>query len=388
MKPVGGGRTRARQRLNTPAAQRVTLVVALGALAVTLSWAQATTQTDRSTPPSGEVVRANYPEVDLLLDAFERSRAILYERLLGVAHAPAVQTDDSIYGELRSNLRQPGRTVTTSITRPASRSDAVFDRAYQFRRRVYEILADTRIVDRATAVEQATDDFLRQPALAVPAEPKSLELSDAAHQGHDRALVVRQQYPKVSGLVWAYQWLELALCEPLIAYDSPEERRAGVAATVSRFREMLAGAPSGLPSEMPTAPAIAPSLAQRHPRAAAIFDNVHALHHVIADILVNAHADAGPAIAGAVDTFLSPTHLSVSRDEWVLMSLRRGIWWQGGPAIGKMDEPERNRRTLHAEHGRMPLPGMGDLPADLRNPAGGSQPRERQAPAGDAHGQH
>jgi hypothetical protein len=365
----------------------IVLAAALVSAAVTASWAPATAQAKQSTSRSGDVFREQYPDVDVLLDTFERGRAILYERLVGAAHATTGRTDESIYDEFRSGLRQPARVLATSATRAGARANAVFDRAYEFRRRVYEILADSRIADRVTAVEQATDDYLGQPALALPAEPKSIELADA-DGGHDGAQGVRQKYPKVSRLVWTYQWLELALCEPLITYQTPEERRAGVAATVSRFRQMLEHAPSGLPSDMPTAPAITPSLVQRHPRAAVIFDNVHVLQHVIIDILMGAHADAGPAVRDAIDAFVSPRHLVVSRDEWVLMSLRRGIWWQGGPAIGKMDEPERNRRIQHTGHGRMPLPGMGDPPPDLRELSGRPQPREGQAPAGDAHGQH
>jgi hypothetical protein len=369
------------------AARWVILGAALVVVAVTPFWAPAIAQVNQSLSPSGELFRAQYSDADALLNAFERGRAILYERLLDAAHAPTGRTDDSIYDELRSGLRQRERLVATNVTWATARADAVFDAADEFRRRVYGILADSRIADHATAIEQATDQYLRQPALALPPEPKSLERTDA-HDGHGRAPAVSQKYPKVSSLVWAYQWLELALCEPLIAYDTPEDRRAGVAATLSRFREMLEQAPSGLPSEMPTAPAIAPSLAQRHPRAAAIFDNIHVLHHVVADILTDAHAETAPAVQHAIDTFLSPQHPVVSRDEWVLMSLRRGIWWQGGPAIGKMDAPERNRRIEHAGHARMPLPGMGDVPADVRESSERAQPREDQTPAGDAHRQH
>ena len=367
-------------------ARCIVLTAALAAVTATPSWAPSTARANQSISPSDDVFRRQYPDVDVLLDAFERGRAILYERTLRAVHAPTAPIDDSIFEELRSNFRQRERMPAIATVLAPSRAEAVFARAYEFRRRVYAILADSRIVDRVTAIEQATDDYLRAPALALPATPKSLESPDA-HDGHDGANDVRQVYPKVSGLVWAHQWLELALCEPLIAYDSPEERRAGVAATVSRFREMLERAPSGLPSEMPTAPAIAPSLTQRHPRAAAIFDNVHALHQVVWTILRDAHADARPEVRVAVDTFLSPRHLAVSGEDWLLMSLRRGIWWQGGPAIGRMDEPERNRR-VHHEHGRMPLPGMGDLPADVREPSGRSRPGERQTPDDDAHAQH
>ncbi len=367
-------------------ARRAKRVLALALVAVAVTPCRA--QTNRSTSPSGGVVRLQYPDVGVLLDAFERGQAFLYERLLGAARAPAERTDDTLYDELRSGLRQTGRTETTSNTpRIDARAEAIFDRADEFRRRIYEILADSRIADRVTAVEQATDDYLRQPELALSAEPKSLELIDNRPR-HDHSGVVSQAYPKVSGLIRAYQWLELALCEPLIAYDAADDRRLGVAATLSRFLEMLEQPPRNLPSEMPTAPAIAPGLAQRHPRAAAIFDNVHALHGVIVDILTNQHADAAPALQDAIDTFVSPQHLTVSRDEWVLTSLRRGIWWQGGPAIGRMDGPERNRGIQHTGHGRMPLPGMGELPTDLREPSGRSQPREGQTPAAEAHGQH
>jgi hypothetical protein len=151
---------------------------------------------------------------------------------------------------------------------------------------------------------------------------------------------------------------------------------------------MLERPPDNLPTEMPTAPAIAPSFAQQHPRAAAIFDNVHVLHHVIADILTGERPDVDAAIQVAIDTLVSPQQLIVSRDDWVLTSLRRGIWWQGGPAIGRMDGPERNRRIQHAGHGRMPLPGMGDVPAELQERSGRSQRPERQTPAAEAHGQH
>jgi hypothetical protein len=362
----------------------VTLAAALGlvAFAVIALWAQATAQTNRSTSPPGEVVRAQHPEASALLDAFERGQALLYERLLAAAHASAEPTDEELYDELRSGLRQAGPARTTNQTpQVLARAVAVFDRADQFRRRIYEILADSTIADHVTAVEDATDDYLRQRALALSAAPKSLELIVNRH-GHDPSAGVDQAYPKVRGLIRAYQWLELALCEPLIAYDAPDSRRVGVSAAVSRFREMLEHPPHTSPSEMPTAPAIAPSLAQRHPRAAAIFDNAHALHRVIADILADEHAETGLAIEDAIDTFVNPQQLIVSRDEWVLTSLRRGIWWQGGPAIGRMDEPERNRRLQHAAHGRMPLPGMGDLPADL-----GDSQREGQTP-GEVHRQH
>jgi hypothetical protein len=41
------------------------------------------------------------------------------------------------------------------------------------------------------------------------------------------------------------------------------------------------------PAEMPMTAAVAPEFARRHPRAAAIFDNLHMMHDIISDILAS-----------------------------------------------------------------------------------------------------
>jgi hypothetical protein len=45
------------------------------------------------------------------------------------------------------------------------------------------------------------------------------------------------------------------------------------------------------PAEMPMTAVVAPEFARRHPRGAAIFDNLHMMHDIISDIL------ASPGIA-------------------------------------------------------------------------------------------
>src|SRR5690606_14823036 len=147
-----------------------------------------------------------------------------------------------------------------------------------------------------------------------------------------------------AGLFWAARWFQLGGSEPLMVFrQNPAEQHTGVEATRARFIEMLANPPESFPSHMPMAPTVAPELVTRHIQAAAILDNLNMMLDVVADILVNAEiADKGAAIDEVVDLFADPTYLAIDHLDWVRMSLRHGIYAQGGPAIGRLDRPERN----------------------------------------------
>jgi hypothetical protein len=70
---------------------------------------------------------------------------------------------------------------------------------------------------------------------------------------------------------------------------------------------------------MPMTPAVAPVFAARHPRAAAIFDNLHSLHDIISDILVSdlvAPDAKRAAIAAALEEFRDGTRNVMSAEEW------------------------------------------------------------------------
>jgi hypothetical protein len=185
----------------------------------------------------------------------------------------------------------------------------------------------------------------------------------------------RRGYPKANGLVWASHWLQLALYEPLLLSRTPEQRRAGIDTTVMRFHAKLDNAPAGFPVEMPTPPAIAPELVRLHPEVAAIFDNLHMLHDVVADILTDRSVpDRRAAIDEALANFTDPQFLASSEYNWIVMSLRHGIYNQGGPALGLLTRSERNRDLTHADHtshsGAAMLPGMGSPGQSV--PSGGA----------------
>ena len=70
---------------------------------------------------------------------------------------------------------------------------------------------------------------------------------------------------------------------------------------------------------MPMTPMVAPVFAARHPRAAAIFDNLHSLHDIISDILVSdlvAPDDKRAAIEAALEEFRDGTRNVMSDEEW------------------------------------------------------------------------
>jgi len=66
-------------------------------------------------------------------------------------------------------------------------------------------------------------------------------------------------------------------------------------------------------------PMVAPTFAERHPRAAAIFDNLHSLHDIISDILLSdvvAPENKRAAIEAALGEFRDGTRNVMSDEEW------------------------------------------------------------------------
>jgi hypothetical protein len=55
---------------------------------------------------------------------------------------------------------------------------------------------------------------------------------------------------------------------------------------LAEFRRMLAD-PARFPATMPMTVEVSPLFAAAHPRAAAIFDNLHMMHDIISDILAS-----------------------------------------------------------------------------------------------------
>ncbi len=262
-----------------------------------------------------------YPEAARLFNAFDYGHAILYERLATAPHGDPAWLEQGRFGYLTGDLlvRPPRLPIAEEAVYPAYAqrywpAALAFDWAHQLHRQVYDVLSDERLspAGRDSLVERLTDYYLSRRDIAFAPVPKSMALMmDQPYSG-----AFARAYPRFNGLIWAYHWLQVGLYEPLLTDSTAAGRRAGIAAAVARFRAMI---PDGFPSTMPMTPAVAPAFAARHPRAAAIFDNLHSLHDIISDILLS---DVVPpdskraAIEAALAEFRDGTRNLMPMEEW------------------------------------------------------------------------
>ncbi len=283
----------------------------------------------------------NYPEAARLFNAFDYGHAVLYERLYtrpdSAAQAAALARE---YRFLTTDLlvRPPRFAVAEEVIEPtyarlAWRAKMMFDWAHILHRQIYDVYADDRLNDsaRIALVERLTDYYLSNRRLAFTPVPKSMALMDEQYYSQ----VFRRQHAEFNGLIWAYHWLQVGLYEPLIAGRTVDERKAGVQAALARFWDMLREPPGSMPAVMPMTATVAPLFTARHPRAAAIFDNLHMMHDIISDILA---ADTVPrarkreVIVEALREFQSGERNVMTREEWLMMGEHMGgIGAMGGP---------------------------------------------------------
>jgi hypothetical protein len=295
-------------------------------------------------------------------DLLDRADAVHGLVLAAAAMSPSAELDASTYRAVLNQLLE--EAVATGEAPPPSegpqqRPDQaegavpplvheMMARAQVLRADIYDIYADDGLPDKAPMVEAATDRYLADTALAVPAAPKSMEVMDA--QAYSKAF--RTAYPHLNGFMWAQHWLQLAVLENLVQPQSQEKRQASLFAVVARFWDMLEGAPLALPVQMPMAPTIARALTREHPRAAAIFDNIDMMHDIVADILVNPIVvDKRGAIEQAVRDLRDPRYLPATFYDWNRMAIIHGVDNQGGWPTDIMARPPHTEvNTDHFSH--------------------------------------
>ncbi|HEX4468073.1 MAG TPA: hypothetical protein VH080_00965 [Gemmatimonadaceae bacterium] len=127
----------------------------------------------------------------------------------------------------------------------------------------------------------------------------------------------------------------MVVYDALLAAHDATGRHQNVDAATTRFWALIANPPSNMPTTMPLAAAVAPRFAARYPEAAIIFDNLHSLHDVVADILASpsvSSKEKRPTILRAIGAFRDSTTDVVSRDEWRSMALEMGVEKMGGLA--------------------------------------------------------
>jgi hypothetical protein len=271
-----------------------------------------------------------YPEAARLFNAFDYGHAVLYERLWADPATAPERLEQDFEFLTHDLLRHPPRfsiaeeAVMPSYARLVWKAKQMFDWAHLLHRQIYDVYSDERIAPerKGALVERLTDYYLSNHALAFSSLPKAMSLMDDAAYSQ----VFRKQDPGFNGLIWAYHWLQVGLYEPLLGAGSPSARQAGVAQTLAHFWRMV-DTPGGFPEAMPMTAAVAPRFTARHPRAAAIFDNLHMMHDIISDILLSDRVPRrlkATTIETALAEFRDGSKNVMSTEEWMGMAEMMG----------------------------------------------------------------
>src|SRR5215207_9773255 len=344
--------------------------------------------------------RNNYPAADRLFNAFDYGHSILYETLYRRPDAdPSILEQREYDFVTRKLLVDPPRVpveeaaIEVEYAKLAPEAKAMFDWAHVLHRRVYDAWADERVpaADKDARVARLLVYYKSRRDLAFSSVPKNMELME----GQYYSSAFRDRYPKFNGLIWGYHWLQVGLYEPLVAATTLEQRQTGVLAAVARFRQMLENPPEHTPRMMPMTAAIAPKFTERYPEIAIIFDNLHAMHDVISDILASPKVPKErkrAEILTAAARYRDSTSFAMTRQEWTEMAEMMGIQNMGGPAIGFLPDfptptvprgatmAEVMKTMDHSAHGAQPA-AAGAQPAEKPEDKPAVQPEATPATA-------
>ena len=217
----------------------------------------------------------------------------------------------------------------------------------QFERKIYDIYADdsSSLATKREAVMAAVAAYQSDDSRhAVSLVPKSASL----YLAHPYANAAKTGFPRLSGLLWTNQWLQLASLEAMVVGQLDAQFQDKVPIILQRYWNKI-GSDTGMsmysvPIEMPSMPAIAPSFFSQSPQAAVIIDNLNMLEAAMADILAYPYLEDRDAALNAVAAEFTSSSENVSDEiTYLLSALRGGIFNQGGPAIGELSGSERNR---------------------------------------------
>ena len=310
--------------------------------------------------------RNNYPAADRLFNAFDYGHAILYERLYTKPGAPVSLLEDKEFNFItRKLLVNPPRVpleegaIEVEYAKIAPEAKMMFDWAHLLHRQIYDVWADERLSggEKDAKVAELIRYYKSRTDLAFSSHPKTMELME----GQYYSTAFRDKYPKFNGLIWAYHWLQVGLYEPLVTGKNLDERQTGVIAAVARFRQMIENAPEHMPHIMPMTEAVAPQFSARYPEAAIIFDNLHAMHDVVSDILASPKVPQDKKraeILKAGARYRDATSFVTTAQEWRGMTQMMGVQNMGGPAVAFLAElptptVARGALMVGMEHGGM-----------------------------------
>jgi len=174
----------------------------------------------------------------------------------------------------------PVDVVAPNWTRVAYATAHAMDWTHDLHSQLYDILTDDRVRDKRAAGERAIAYYLthRGAAFSTRGYGHAFMMGGGTWAG-----TFAQRFPSLNGILWAYHWHHAAVYEALMEPDSMR-RREELNRVIRVFEDSVLADP---PDYMPLTAQVAPRFGAMFPAAAHIFDNLHMMHDVVNDIMVD-----------------------------------------------------------------------------------------------------
>ncbi len=173
--------------------------------------------------------------------------------------------------------------VGPAFARLAPWAPKVVDWTHHLHEALYDIMADDRLTEneRLQYIKQETDYYLSEPEMAFSPAPLNVIVNERVNlMAQPWFGAFRRQWPKATGLFWAFHWWHPAVYDTQVVYGT--QQREAILNLDKVFVQTVFPNP---PTRMLLSREIMPRFARMAPEAANIFDNLHQFHGITYDIL-------------------------------------------------------------------------------------------------------
>ena len=174
----------------------------------------------------------------------------------------------------------PAVIIAPKWSKIAFKTGQSMDWTHMLHSQLYDILTDDRVEDKQSVGERAIAYYLSESDMAFSTRPYGHAFMEC---GGTWAGTFRRKYPEINGILWGYHWHHAAVYEALMEPD-PAVRGRNLERVIRTFRDSVLADP---PQRMPLTREVAPKFAAMFPAGAYIFDNLHMMHDVVNDIMVD-----------------------------------------------------------------------------------------------------
>ena len=174
----------------------------------------------------------------------------------------------------------PAELIAPDWTKMAHPTGRAMDWTHHLHSQLYDIMTDPSVTDKQAAGDRAIAYYLSNSDAA-------FSTRGYGHRwmmgGGTWAGAFARKYPGINGILWAYHWHHAAVYEALME-PNPAAQAREVDRVIDVFVDSVLVTP---PDYMPLMAEMAPRFSRMFPAAAHIFDNLHMMHDITNDIMVD-----------------------------------------------------------------------------------------------------